>query len=403
MTSQQPVNATEYPDRSCPVCHYDSLSIFFEACDLPVHCNILWESRELALRAPQGNIVLGLCGTCGMIYNVAFDPTLMEYAETYENSLHFSPHFQEYAEWLASRLQERFDLNDKTIVEIGCGKGEFLAILCRAGQNRGIGFDPSYNGDRDDHGGNNHITYIRDFYSEKYATDRADLICCRQVLEHLEDPRNFLSSIRRTIGQHEDTTVFFEVPNGLYTFRDLGIWDIIYEHCSYFASCSLERVFTENNFKIRDLYDSFGDQFLCLEATPINKPHSLLNDQSGNVKKVFDLAHNFAEKYRTKVLYWEQKLVEWAQQGKRVVVWGAGSKGVTFLNAVKGTEHVEYVVDVNPHKHGMFVSGRGQHVVSVKFLNDYQPHIIIVMNSNYVDEIRQMVGHLKETPEIVMA
>ena len=390
--------------KSCPVCHEDSLSIFWEALDLPVHCNLLWPSREAALHAPKGDISLGLCGSCGMIYNVAFDPNLMEYAETYETSLHFSPHFQEYAEWLASRLLERFHLNDKTIIEIGCGKGEFLSLLCKEGRNRGIGFDPSFDGNREGLETTNHITFIRDFYSEKYATtDPADLVCCRQVLEHLDSPHDFLENIKRTIGGRGDTTVFFEVPNGLYTFRDMGIWDIIYEHCSYFAACSLARVFTENHFHILELYETFGGQFLCVEATPIDRPVSSQNDQSEEAKTVADLAFKFAEKYREKVEHWEQYLRRMAQQGKRMVVWGAGSKGVTFLNTLKGADHIECVVDLNPHKHGKFVAGRGQHIVPPSFLDDYQPHIIIVMNPNYLDEIRHMVGHLKDIPEIVVA
>lgn len=387
----------------CPVCGHREMSLFLELQKLPVHCNLLWPSQEKALHAPTGDICLSLCPTCGMISNVAFDPTLMEYAETYETSLHFSPHFQDYAEWLARRLQERFNLNDKTIIEIGCGKGEFLSILCREGRNRGIGFDPSYDGNREGQEITNHITYIQDYYTEKYATKEVDLICCRQVLEHVDTPKNFLSNIRRTINDQGDTAVFFEVPNALYTFRDMGIWDIIYEHCSYFAACSLARAFTETNYQILDQYESFGGQFLCVEATLTDKPASSITDQLEQAKKVADLAYNFAEKYREKVGYWEQKLVEWAQERKRIVIWGAGSKGVTFLNTVKGGGNIEYVVDVNPHKHGMFVSGRGQHIVPPKFLDDYQPHIIIVMNPNYLGEIGAMVGHLKNGPEIVSA
>ena len=33
---------------------------------------------------------------------------------------------------------------DMELLEIGCGKGEFLHLLCEGGRNRGIGIDPAY-------------------------------------------------------------------------------------------------------------------------------------------------------------------------------------------------------------------------------------------------------------------
>ena len=40
-------------------------------------------------------------------------------------------------------LIRRYDLRGKEVIEIGCGKGEFLSLLCEVGDNRGVGFDPA--------------------------------------------------------------------------------------------------------------------------------------------------------------------------------------------------------------------------------------------------------------------
>ena len=67
----------------------------------------------------------------------------------------------------------------------------------------------------------------------------ADFVCCRHVLEHLPDPMALLGQLRESLDFRDDTVVFFEVPNGLFTLDRLGIWDIIHEHVSYFMpSCS---------------------------------------------------------------------------------------------------------------------------------------------------------------------
>ena len=72
---------------------------------------------------------------------------------------------------------------------------------------------------------------------------------------------------------------------------------------------------------------------------------------------------------------------------KTVAFWGAGSKGVTFLNLVPGARSIRPVVDLNPRKQGMFVAGTGQLIVSPEALADYSPEIVIVLNPAYRSEI----------------
>ena len=73
-----------------------------------------------------------------------FDSSLQEYCQNCEESQHVSPTFTKFARELAQRWIDRYDLHNKTILEIGCGKGEFLTLICELGNNRGIGIDPTY-------------------------------------------------------------------------------------------------------------------------------------------------------------------------------------------------------------------------------------------------------------------
>jgi hypothetical protein len=186
---------------------------------------------------------------------------------------------------------------------------------------------------------------------------------------------------------NQGSAVYFEVPNSLYTLRDMGIWDIIYEHCGYFCENSLSRVFTENGFVVQRLNDSFGRQFLSIETT-------LASDQENShtdidMPAVRSYATAFEKKYEEKVEAWKERLESYKKEGKRVSVWGAGSKGVTFLNALKVGEEIGNIVDLNVNKQGKFVPGTGHQVVSPDHLKEYQPDIVIVMNPIYTDEIAQ--------------
>lgn len=389
-------------DQRCLVCHHEEMAIFVEIEDLPIHCNVLWPSREAALQAPKGNIHLGFCHMCGMVYNQSFDPSRMHYTQAYENSLFFSPHFQTYAREQAAQLIERYDLREKDVLEIGCGKGEFLTLLCEGGRNRGVGFDPSYSGRRVDSEASANITFIRDFYSEAHAEYAADFICCRQVLEHIQNPRHFLGHLRRTIGDRRDTVVFFEVPNVLYTTHELGIWDIIYEHCSYFSAPSLTRLFQETGFTVLQAYPTFGEQYLCLEAVPAEDTVCRSGDTAAKVSQIARDITTFGKNYRNKVQTWSGYLSRSLAAGTHTVVWGAGSKGVTFLNAIEDGGRVQGVVDVNPHKQGMYIGGTGQEVLSPEQASELHIDIILVMNAVYRDEIHERVTQLGLSSEILV-
>ena len=79
----------------------------------------------------------------------------------------------------------------------------------------------------------------------QHAHHRADFLVCRQVMEHIREPAPFLKMIIEAGSGRADPVIFVEVPNALYTLRELGIWDLIYEHFSYFTAQSLSRLFVE--------------------------------------------------------------------------------------------------------------------------------------------------------------
>jgi hypothetical protein len=87
--------------------------------------------------------------------------------------------------------------------------------------------------------------------------------------------------------------------------------------------------------------------------------------------------------------------------GQQAVVWGGGSKGVTFLNTLQIQYQIEYVVDVNPHKHGKYVAGTGQMIVAPEHLIKYRPDIIIVMNPIYLEEIARYVKQMNLSTELM--
>jgi len=285
-------------------------------------------------------------------------------------------------------------LYNKDIISIGCGKGNFLLLLCELGNNRGVGFDPAYVEQEEHIAVKDRVKFIQDFYSERYANYQGDFIVCRQTLEHMHNPKGFLNMLRNAIGNRLNTPVFFEVPSALSTFRRLFIWDIIYEHCQYFTPISLSRAFSSSGFSVCELTEEFEGQFLGIHAQPnTHGAQCLTYKQMSEVNRIANDIASFAVNYQRKVETFRHRLELLKRRGQHAVVWGTGSKGVTFLNTFKSSQ-VEYAVDINPRKQGMYVAGTGQQIVPPKFLRDYQPDIIIVMNPIYRREIQQLTKKL---------
>jgi len=385
----------------CQSCGAQVMSVFYEARNVPVHSCLLIPTQKEALRFPRGDIVLGFCKECGFISNVALDPSMLVYSTKYEDQQCFSPTFNAFAQDLANRLIEKYNLHDKDILEIGCGKGDFLMLLCELGHNRGVGIDPAYVKDRVHSEASDCLTFIKDYYSERYASYHGDLVVCRHTLEHIHNTARFVNSVRRAIGNRLDTIVFFEVPDVTRILHELAFWDIYYEHCSYFSPGSLARLFRSCKFEIIDLSRDFDDQYLIIEAKPVSQASDKVHELEENLEEITKDVKYFSTYCREKLDQWKKRLQQIHADRRTAVVWGSGSKCVSFITTLGIKDEIAYVIDINPHRHGKFLPGAGKKIMPPKFLKEYKPDITIVMNPIYCNEIRQVLDDMKVTTEVV--
>jgi SAM-dependent methyltransferase len=359
-------------------------------------------TREQALSFPRGKIILGLCGHCGFIYNTAFESDRVNYSSECEESQGYSPTFSAFAKGLAQDLVDKYELYEKRIIEIGCGKGEFLKLICTLGQNSGVGFDPAYIPGRSElEKSAEKIEFVKDYYSEKYTQYEGDFICCRMTLEHIYGTAALVRTVRRSIGHRPDTVVFFQVPDVTRIMKDCAFEDIYYEHCSYFSPGSLTRLFLGSGFEVIDLQTAYDDQYICLEAKPADQPLEFDHPLFETNDALKDLVDRFEKNYPAVTDYWQAQLDQFKQQSQRVVVWGSGSKGVTFLNTIKGATLIDYAVDIHPFRQQTFMAGSGQQIVPPTFLKDYQPDAVIIMNAIYRQEIQQELTQLGLNPVLM--
>lgn len=392
---------TKLTENTCKSCFSKNVTTFHRLEDLPVNSCLLFDNQNEARNYPRGELVLGFCRDCGFIGNLRFSSELARYTEGYEEQQSFSPRFNAFAKSLATKLIERHGLHHKTIVEIGCGKGDFLVMLCELGENHGVGIDPTYVPGRHHENASKNVSFIRDFYSEKYSNYTGDMVCSRHALEHIPDTGLFMETVRRAIGEKTNTVVFFELPDVERVLNECAFWDIYYEHCSYFTLGSLARLFRRTGFEVTDLAKDFDGQYLLLEAKPSTKQnHSAPLKEEESVEELSEAVIKFQNNYEKTVRHWKQKVESVRRAGQRSVIWGSSSKCVAFLNTIGIEDEIEFVVDINPYRQGKYLPGSGKLIVAPEFLAEYRPDIVIAMNPIYLDEIGHDLTGLGLKPEL---
>ena len=380
----------------CPVCGGSDHESIVSLPSLPVLINAQVEPA-CAPGVPLGAIDLVACRRCGHLFNAAFDEELLDYDAAYENTLHFSPRFQEYATSLAERLVADHGLEGTRVGELGSGPGHFLSMLCDAGVADGLGWDPSFDAGRMGAPEHAAVSISTDPFPDDGSIPMT-LAFSQHVLEHLLDPVAALAGQRAAVADL-DGTVYAEVPNGALMVSEVALWDLIYEHLSFFVPSSLETAARRAGLQVDTIGTSYDDQFLWCEATPGPRDVHWLPD-ADEVTAGIECARDFGASV-TERINDSRALVQRRSSDGPVALWGAGSKGMTFLNLLGGDAQVAAVVDINPRKLGAGVPGTQLTISGPEHLVDLAPSLVLAANPAYVGEIGAQLEGLGIDTEVM--
>jgi hypothetical protein len=402
----EPLASTPYPNTTtallCQACGGSSVESFYELNGVPAHSCLLLPTRAEALAFPRGDIELVFCHDCGFIGNSRFDIGLNQYSAAYEETQAFSPRFQQFLEQICRDQIAKFALAPgMKALEIGCGKGEFLTKLCELSGCDGIGLDPGYHPERNKSSAADRMTFIRDLYGPRYAYLQADYVSCRHTLEHIGPVQEFMRLVRETIGERHGVNVFFELPDMERVLETGVFWDIYYEHCTYFTRGSLARLFRAEGFDVKDLYKVYDDQYLMIEAKPSSSSTTATLPQEDDLASTAALVKKFQKEVDHRLQEISAAAHRWRRSGKKVAIWGSGSKCVALLCSLDLGDSLQSIVDINPHKHGRFLAGSGWQIGAPDDLSKVRPDAVIIMNSIYTEEIRNELATRGLQPELL--
>jgi hypothetical protein len=328
--------------------------------------------------------------------------------------------FSEYAyfssystSWLAhakcyvDKIVEQLALtSDSHVVEVASNDGYLLQYFLPHGI-RPLGIEPAKNVAREaeDKG----VPTLVEFFTSDLARtllsegQTADLIIGNNVLAQVPNLRDFVEGL--SILLRLGGVITLEFPHILRLIDENQFDTIYHEHFSYFSVLSVERILRSCGLVIFDieelathggslrLYARHADDASHPVTSRANRLRELeLERGLGDLAAYASFAPR-VEKTKRELLRF---LFDAKENGKSVVGYGAPGKGNTLLNYCGiRTDLLEYTVDRNPHKWGMFLPGTHIPILAPDRLAETQPDYVLVLPWNLKEEIVAQLEYVR--------
>lgn len=372
----------------CPGCGGGSLSPVLRLPRQPAVLNYRFPTVAAAQKVARRDVTLVSCDACGLVFNSTFDADAVPYDDRYENRQCFSPAFNDHLDSLSKGLIRRNKLNGGRILEVGCGKGDFLRRICSDAEASGDGYDTSFEAGAEP--APQGLRFFARYVAPEDIRHSYDAILCRHVVEHVPEIGQFLELLHDLAVASGDPVVVLETPRFEWIVEHTCLWDVFHEHCNYFFESALATLCRNAGFRVVRQRPVFDDQYQLVELrlAKNSKRGRSPSDRAESQKQV----KAFGRRALLGLAKLEQK-IDRAAAEKPWAVWGAGAKGVALVNQLP-TAKPRCVIDSNPAKQGGVLPGTAVRIVAPADPVVSKLGLIVIANPNYAVEIRRDLARL---------
>ena len=385
----------------CTLCHSREIVPVFALERVPVANNALCTSRAEALDFPLGCLQLCGCLHCGFVWNAAYEAGLVPYNTAYENNQSHSACFVDHLEHVMdSLLLPEFPVD---ILEVGCGQGDFLRELQKTRGvhvRRAVGCDPVLSGSCLCE---NILLLPGELNATMLPQDFIPTLgISRHVIEHVPEPELFLQNMLACAPTL--TSLALETPSLEWIVTNRAYYDLYYEHCSLFDAYALRAMLHRNGFGKVTVNSLFGGQYLLAVASRQGEGGDGSAENS-NTAFMHQRAKNFAAFRSGQDVFWRhwgKTVYNLSERCGKIGVWGAASKGMTFVQRLGDMGMaIHCVVDINPRKQGCYVPCVGTPVISPEQALIEGVNAFVVANPLYFNEVRSFCQSLGASPVLL--
>ena len=390
------------------VCRFCAASLELTVVDLGMSplCESFVPADRLEQMEPFYPLHVRACTRCWLAQLPAFVPAeeiFMEYAYFSGYSTAWVEHARAYVEMVRTRLElDETDL----VVELASNDGYLLQHFVGTGVPI-LGIDPAANvaAAAEERGVPTLIEFFGRETAERLVAEgrRASLVIGNNVLAQVPDLNDFVAGVKIVL--RDGGTATFEFPQLLQLLDGLQYDTIYHEHFSYFSFGTIVEILREHGldvYDVEELWTHGGSLRVYAQQRggphPIRDavPRLLAKEEREGLRSPAPYIR-FAEKVMESKRTLLDLLVDLRRERKQIVGYGAPGKGNTLLNYCGiRTDFLDYTVDRNPYKHGLFTPGTHIPIHPVERIAETRPDYVLVLPWNLVDEISTQLTYVGE-------
>jgi len=348
----------------CLCCGSEQLKLVLDLNEQPL-ANSFKKTAEEA--EPTFPLRLNICEDCTHLQlSHAVNPDLL-----FKNYLYVSGTSQtlrDYFDWFAKETLT-YAPDAKTVLDIACNDGSQLNSFKALGLKT-YGVDPAENLHPLSNANHEVVCdYFTDKYNYHYKNKNLDIITAQNVFAHNSYPLEFLQQCKEVMS---DTSVLFIQTSQADMIRNNEFDTIYHEHLSFFNAKSMSALAQRAGLYLIDIRKPpiHGNSYMFVfkkVAEDTSKVDAVLAEERALGLQDMNTYLAYADRAVTIVEDLKQTIEHYRSLGYVIAGYGAAAKGNTLINF--GNIYLDYIIDDNPMKQGLFAPGSNIPVVPIDMLD----------------------------------